>query len=546
MQPLTAAGGAPMQRPRLPAPQSSCGGCRAALVLLLVALVWAHGRYGGGGAVDELDRPVWAVPGSRLTGVLRSPTLLPGGGCMKEPKYGPPMTLRTCGAGERPRIVYGSVLESRLVSRVMRVGPTAKPGKAAVLQHHLANKLGQSVGEPVVWLYLAGHARTLLLNAPKLRSFLAQSTPNWYVAISVWDELETTSDTWWGNKNGGLHANPPLSEMLADVVCAFDGRAIVESVHRGAKAPGAADSAGNGGQELLWPRVHSLAAEGAKIMGVPLSNHDIVIKSRPDLLLPYAIDAPSLSRFLRRQPRFVFMLLHESGAAPRGNDVNEVLWITSVLGYSQQAEHYAAAKKYLGPHKGYVMYEEFIIGSSIPGSGGWAAQQKVAAQTKVEYRSRPPLRSAFLRYDFTVFFNRLGGGVPSTDPCFNRSTCWVDGAALDMATINPEGVATTAIPRGPFVACPIDLAEPVRPWRMDITKGYMCVRDRRAGPESQKTADAMGVPLAWWQKSFEGVPESAPMNADGWSRPTGWGVSYRLDPVAAGERERPCVYDRAR
>ena len=52
---------------------------------------------------------------------------------------------------------------------------------------------GWQSAHPVVWLYLTGHTRTLLMNAPKLKSFLQKSSPNWFVSIVVWDEIEVIS-----------------------------------------------------------------------------------------------------------------------------------------------------------------------------------------------------------------------------------------------------------------------------------------------------------------------------------------------------------------
>jgi hypothetical protein len=140
-------------------------------------------------------------------------------------------------------------------------------------------------------------------------------------------------------------AYPPLSEVLQDVMCAFDGRAIIESVHREPQFTSTPNhqpvsTNANWAQPLLWPRVHTIARQAAAKLGLAVSDTDIIVKSRPDVLFFHGIDAPKLDAlFANKAGARALLLHHKTGPAPAGFDPSEVIWITCTDGYVSQLEH---------------------------------------------------------------------------------------------------------------------------------------------------------------------------------------------------------------
>ena len=363
-----------------------------------------------------------------MHGVQRSPP----GECARIAR-GVDLTMVSCLQGQRPKSIE-SVPDADTTkdSVVLHIPATAKPA----MEH----------GKPVVWLYLAGHTRTLLLNAPRLKSFLSTMTPNWFVSICVWDEIEVANlnSLWWTDKASRAprpDEYPPLRSVLEDVMCAFEGRAAAQAIRRGTKS----EQTG-GGQANLWSRTHNLAEAAARRMGVPLSKGDIVIKSRPDVLFAHAIDAVSLARHFRSRPRTVFALQHEGFSVPADNDPSEVVWVTSRQGYGAQMEH--------GAKHGFS-YEAILFGQGLG------------------------LNAAYLRPDFTIAINRLTGWLPDSHKCRNKTECWRNGASLATHVTNPMGGmhASGKIPRGPFLdPCDVRPEDPVSSWLMDVARWVPILR----------------------------------------------------------------------
>jgi len=441
---------------------------------------------------------VWDAPGRRLHGVPQSRTLGPKGGCVRPVSREAPLRLELCtgpvgGAAPRgrPRTVIHKEVPTQPFTAVMTVPSTA--GKVALVP-----------GKPVVWLYLSGHARTLLLNVARLKSMLRRMSPNFFVAISVWDQLDTDTTVWWSNKNGGGTPGAiDMQKLLEDVVCGFDGRAVAEAVHRHTRLC-AKDQVCNGGQTVLWPRVHDVAQRAAVQMGVGLSESDVVIKSRPDVMFGYAFDAAALRKHFIKVPRSVFMMQHDSFNVPTGYDISECAWVTSGAGY-------ARAAAYMKTHLGVAgdSYEELVTAGRIhylAEPGRYKNGTLIALPD-----DHKPMSSAYLRPDATIFFHRLGKITAATNKL------WADGAVLDMAVINPGGVATTYIPRGTFAACPMRLQDPVPEFLLDATRGSMCVLGRVKGDKN-------------WKPAFKGIKDRFATNSGGWSRPTAWTTQYKLHP----------------
>ena len=413
---------------------------------------------------------VWVAPQMRLDGLERVQEQAARGACWATTRNssnpnvndGPSPTLKlvTCGSGKRSVPIVNANSSAGGISQLLLFNPTAKP---------LHNK-----SAPVVWLYLTGHARTLLLNAPRLKSFLSRMTPNWFVSISVWDEIDTTWETWWGNLNPGVTTSVvQLKHMLADVMCAFDGRAVIETVHRGPDCSCQDSSA----QTHLWVRVHHLAQQGRRVMGSATSDETIIVKSRPDIVFSHALDAIKLATYFmhRDKSKTAFLLQHSGTNVPAENDPNYAMWLTSAVGYQTSVDYWTSTRLKVADASGQSdTYESFIIAGS---AGGDAYE---------------PMSTAYLRPDFRIMYHRL----PQLDG--ETEERWCDGA--DLPAI--QGDTALIVPFGKFSGCPIRLDEPVPNFVLDVTQGLMCIVGRRDGPRP-KESDLFAPEPVWWDMDYQ-------------------------------------------
>eukprot|EP01013_Petalomonas_cantuscygni_P032269 TRINITY_DN58751_c0_g1_i1.p1 TRINITY_DN58751_c0_g1~~TRINITY_DN58751_c0_g1_i1.p1 ORF type:complete len:504 (+),score=54.08 TRINITY_DN58751_c0_g1_i1:121-1512(+) len=248
-------------------------------------------------------------------------------------------------------------------------------------------------GQPTLFVHLCGHARTLLVNIPHFVQVFSAASPNWVVSVVIWDEIDTgltnTTMSWWqapGTQwtSHWLYVKLPtdMRSYAARVMDAFGGRAAVRVVK-------SMPLDRHTGQPILWVLAHELATDLAARVGILPHANDVVLKSRPDILIAVRFTAAPLAALFQANPRRMLVMSHYLNSETpdyQGRwDPLEVLFMTSWMGYKELTEHILRQM----PH---VSFASILM--------------------------QDPTKSvSFMREEFRIHFHRMSGDVKYVFPC---------------------------------------------------------------------------------------------------------------------------------